>query len=91
MINIMKKRKWHYLENPNTFDLSCNINEDHKVYWSEFEYCIWCYECKKDIKYEPSHSIFPVHLAEHLGITFDKIDLINNVRLVFNSNTGKYN
>lgn len=86
----MKNRTWHYVENPTTFDLRCSKNENHKITWSEYENHIWCFDCEKDIKYKPGASIFPIHLAETLGIVFDKIDLERNLYLKYNSKDDTY-
>ncbi len=48
-----KKRTVCYICGPDAFVLVCPNDQKHKITWSEYEQHIWCYDCKKDIEYEP--------------------------------------
>lgn len=79
----MKKRTWHYIESPALFGLCCEKCKDENIYWSEYENHIWCFKCEKDIWYETSIEIFPMGIADLLGVTFGKFDLVNQKRLYY--------
>ena len=66
----MNKRETCYVCGPENFDLKCPNNPDHKITWSEYEQHIWCYDCKKDIKYEPCVVIVPWNVARIIGIDY---------------------
>ena len=76
----MKKRKWCYVVPPYMFDIACDKCEGSNIAWSEFEHCIWCFDCKIDTR--GTGGIFdgpiPLHAVYLLGLTFDKVNLETN-------------
>lgn len=83
----MKKRKDCYICNPIYLELFCPINHEHKITWSEFEEHIWCYECEKDIKYEPGYAgPIPVEVAKMLGVDYRKYNIKTGKIIEINSN-----
>jgi len=70
-----KKRKICYICNPIYLDLFCPNDPGHKITWSEYEQHIWCYDCEKDIKYEPGGTIVPWELSKMMGIDFRKYNI----------------
>jgi hypothetical protein len=71
-----KKRKECYICNPIYFELSCPINSEHKITWSEWEKHIWCYDCKKDFKYKQEwYGPVPIQVAKILGIDYRKYNI----------------
>lgn len=88
----MKKlRTWIYIHNPVDYDISCDICDGTKITWSEFERCVWCYSCKKDVP--GTGGIFdgpiPYELTKMLGISFDRVDLKTKKRLYHKVKDGK--
>ena len=79
----MRKRKWIYVHHPLTYDMRCDkcwdedmsSNTGKNIAWSEYEHCIWCYDCKIDT---PGFGgIFdgpiPIGVTRMLGISFFRI------------------
>ena len=68
---------------PSAYEISCDICGGTNITWSEFQKMIWCFDCKKDTP--GSGGVFdgpiPIHTAEMLGLSFDKIDLKTGKRL----------
>ena len=72
----MKKRTECYVCNPIALELYCPLNEEHEITWSEYEEHIWCYDCVKDIKYEPGGAgPIPVEISKLLGIDYRKYNV----------------
>jgi len=73
----MKKRTWHYIQKPASYEISCDKCGGHNIEWSEFVHRIWCYDCKKDVRGTPG--IFggpiPIGACAVLGISFDRWDM----------------
>jgi len=76
----LKKRKWIYIHHPLVYEMRCdkcwdkdeNSNTGMNIAWSEFEGCIWCYDCKIDT---PGFGgLFdgpiPIGITKMLGISF---------------------
>ena len=82
----MEKRSWVYIISPNQFEMYCSKCGGDNITWSEYESCIWCYDCEID---DPSTGgIFdgpiPVNLSLMMGLHFDRINLETNKIEVFN-------
>lgn len=79
----MRKRKRCYIMNPVAYEISCNLCGGSNITWSEYEHCIWCYDCQRDTI--GTEGIFsgpiPFEMCKILGISFDKIDLKTGKRL----------
>jgi hypothetical protein len=75
----LKKRTWHYVQNPAEYCITCDRCDETNIEWSEFEGLIWCYKCRKDVK--GTMGIFdgpiPVGACEVMGISLDRWDMIN--------------
>jgi hypothetical protein len=94
----MKLREWHFVQNPTSFEIKCDLCGGTNITWSEFEKKIWCYDCKKDTK--GTEGIFggpiPVKGCMFMGISFDKINLRTGEYLRFDLDkdedihTGKF-
>jgi hypothetical protein len=73
----MKKRKWIYIMEPTSYEMSCDKCGGNNITWSEFEHLIWCYDCKIDTK--GTEGIFggpiPFEVSKILGISFDRLYL----------------
>ena len=76
-MNELKKRTWCYVMQPTAYEISCDKCGGTNITWSEFEHCIWCYDCQIDTK--GSDGIFdgpiPLNACLMLGLSFDRIDL----------------
>ena len=83
----MKKRTWHYAQNPKDYCIHCDICGGQNIEWSEFEKKIWCYDCKKDT--HGDEGIFdgpiPLEAASMMGIRFDIYDMKNKKIISFHS------
>jgi len=52
----MKKRKWIYIHHPTSYEIRCDkcwdgdigSGKGTNIDWSEYEGCIWCYDCEED-------------------------------------------
>jgi hypothetical protein len=70
----MRKRKWIYVMGPTSYEIYCNKCGGSNITWSEFEKCIWCYDCKVDTP--GTGGIFdgpiPLQVSKMLGISFDR-------------------
>lgn len=70
------KRRWHYIQHPAVYGMSCDLCGGSEIYWSEWKGHIWCYDCERDTVGDPG--IFggpiPVRLCESIGISFDKME-----------------
>jgi len=85
-----KRRAWAYCMPPKAFEVaecSCG-NQDTQ--WSEFEDRLWCDRCQKD--FIPEHygilgGPLPIHLAEMMGIRFDRVIIETGEVERFNSGT----
>lgn len=73
----MRKRTWHYVMNPASYEITCDKCGGSNVEWSEYEHMIWCYHCQIDTK--GTEGIFggPIGwgVAELLGISFNHWDM----------------
>jgi len=73
----LKKRTWHYVQNPATYEVFCDRCNGSNVEWSEYEHMIWCYDCKIDTK--GTEGVFggpiPIECAKILGMIFDRWDM----------------
>ncbi|KKM60132.1 hypothetical protein LCGC14_1544910 [marine sediment metagenome] len=81
--NRMKKRTWVYAMQPNLFEIVCMLCKSSNITWSEFEGCIYCYNCETDnVGYG---GIFtgpiPVNALGLLGLSLDRIHLKSRKRL----------
>jgi hypothetical protein len=76
----MRKREWHYLLPPAAFELRCNICSGGRVWWSEYEHMIFCFDCQLDV--DGTESLFdgPILLKTSylLGLNFDRYNLTTN-------------
>lgn len=83
----MKKRTWHYIQNPSNYCITCNLCQGSNIEWSEFDHRIWCYDCKKDVK--GTMGIFdgpiPLQGAQVMGICFDVYDMNKKKIVKFNT------
>jgi len=70
----MKRRTWIYIQNPVSYEFSCDRCEGKNITWSEYEGCIWCFDCKIDTR--GNEGIFggpiPLEVSEMLGVRFDR-------------------
>ncbi len=73
----LKKRTWHYLQNPAHHEITCQKCHGSNLDWSEYEGHVWCYDCNIDFTGYNSVLSGPVaiHLAAMLGISTDRYDL----------------
>lgn len=73
----MKKRTWIYIQEPATYEISCRCGSKN-ITWSEFEGCIWCFDCETDNPGDGGvfSGPIPIHGAGILGMSFDRISLI---------------
>lgn len=72
----MKKRETCYVCNPVFLELFCPNDNNHRITWSEYENHIWCYDCEKDIEYEPGYAgPILIETAKLLGIDYRKYDI----------------
>ncbi len=73
----MKKREWHYVLPPTAFELRCNVCDGGRVWWSEYERMIFCFDCQLDV--DGTESIFDGPIALNtcylLGLNFDIYNL----------------
>lgn len=73
----MKKREWHYLLPPTAFEIRCSICSGTKIYWSEYESMVFCFECQLDVGC--TESLFdgpiPLKTCYLLGLNFDRYNL----------------
>ncbi len=72
----IKRRTWVYRQPPKVYEMAACDCGNQDTQWSEFEDYLWCEQCRKD--FIPAHNgIFdgpiPVHLAEMMGIRFDRV------------------
>jgi len=44
----MRKRTWHFIYNPDEYEIRCDKCKGRNIAWSEFEHRIWCYDCNID-------------------------------------------
>jgi hypothetical protein len=88
----LKKRTWHYIQNPREYEIHCDKCNGLNIEWSEYERLIWCYDCKIDTK--GTGGIFdgpiPIGACKVLGISFNRWDMINNCVLTFDEETQEY-
>ena len=87
------KRTWHYIQEPNVFEVApCACGNAH-TQWSEYARHLWCEKCQID--FVPSHAgIFdgpiPVNVAAMLGVRFDRMNLLTGNVERFDIGTAKY-
>ncbi len=71
----MKRRKWIYVQKPVSYEMSCDKCGGKNIEWSEFEGCIWCYDCKIDTP--GNGGIFdgpiPLEVSKLFGTSFDRL------------------
>lgn len=73
---LLKKRKYCYICNPHCLDLFCPNDSEHNITWSEYEKHIWCFDCKRDIRYPPGLTgPIPMGVARLLGIDYRKYNI----------------
>ncbi len=87
-----KKRKYCFALKPPAFEIKCPECGKTNLDWSEFENCIWCYDCEKDIEdyTSPLSGPVPIRVAYALGLNFDRINLETNSIEIYNINKFKY-
>lgn len=87
----MKKRTWHYIQNPGAYQISCDLCGGTHIDWSEYAGMIWCYDCQKDTEGTPGIFDGPINieLCAMLGISLDRIDLTTGKRLKLKMSNGK--
>ena len=70
----MRKRKWIYVQEPVSYEMSCDKCGGINITWSEWEGCIWCYDCKIDTR--GNGGIFdgpiPLEVTKLFGISFNR-------------------
>ena len=73
----MRKRRYHYVQNPAAYQIECDKCEGSNIEWSEFVKKIWCYDCEIDT--DGTQGIFDgpisVEVCRVLGISFDRYDM----------------
>ena len=79
----MKKREWIHIQNPAEYEIVCMLCKSSNITWSEYEGCIWCFNCESDnVGYG---GIFtgpiPVNALGLLGVSLDRIHLKSRKRL----------
>lgn len=88
----LKKRKWHYVQNPKEYGITCDKCNGTNIEWSEYEYRIWCYDCKKDVN--GTMGVFdgpiPIQTAALLGMIFDRFDMKKKCVLRYDNEKRKY-
>lgn len=71
------KRTSHFIQNPSSYQMNCDLCGGSHIEWSEYARMIWCYDCNIDTK--GSNGIFggpvPVTVAQVLGMSFDVYDM----------------
>jgi len=79
----MKRRKWIYIQKPQSYGITCDICGGENIEWSEFEHMIWCYDCEKDTPGQGGvfDGPIPMGVCGLLGMNFDHIDLKTGQRL----------
>ena len=86
------KRKLMYCQKPATYEIHCDKCNGTNIEWSEFDHCIWCYDCNIDT--EGTKGIFdgpiPIHAAYILGMRFDQIVIKTGKVKIFDIDTGKW-
>lgn len=81
----LKKRTWHYVQNPADYGIQCDLCQGTNIQWNEYERLIWCYDCKNDVK--GTEGVFggpiPIEVSAVLGMRFDRWDMVNNKVIPF--------
>jgi hypothetical protein len=81
----LKKRTWHYVQNPAEYGIQCDLCNGENIAWSEYEHCVWCFDCKKDTK--GTEGVFggpiPIMTSAVLGMSFDRWDMVNQKVIPF--------
>jgi hypothetical protein len=76
----MRKRTWHYVMKPQSYEMTCDKCGGSNIDWSEYEHKIWCYDCKIDT--DGNDGIFggPIGwgVCELLGISFARWNMKKN-------------
>ena len=74
----LKKRTWHYIQNPKKYGIQCDKCNGTNIEWSEWEGLIWCYDCQIDSKgFEGIFgSPIGVGMSKLLGIRFERWNMI---------------
>jgi hypothetical protein len=85
MTENLKKRTSHYIQNPATYEITCDKCGGDSIEWSEYEDHIYCFDCKKDVK--GTKGVFdgpiPLECAKILGLRFDRWDMVNKCVIPF--------
>jgi hypothetical protein len=70
------KRTWCYVMKPQSYDIHCDLCGGVNIEWSEFNGCIWCYDCQIDTMSDGGifSGPIPKNLCQALGISFDRYD-----------------
>lgn len=89
----LEKRTWCYIHQPDEFEIAPCECGNSKTQWSEFVGHLWCDKCNKD--FMPAHNgVFSgpiaVGIANMLGVSFDRINLVTHKVERFNLATGDY-
>lgn len=86
----MNKRKWHYLLPPTSFEITCSKCGGKNITWSEYERCIWCFDCEIDD--DKNKGIFdgpiPIHATMSFGINFDRYNMETDEIEIFDTIDG---
>jgi len=87
----LKKRTWHYIQDPWEYEVKCDKCGGNNVQWSEFEKFIWCKDCKIDTK--GTEGVFggpiPIEAAGLLGMCFDRWDMRKKKIIVYDRKKKK--
>lgn len=82
----LKKRTWHYLFKPITYEIECTKCGGSNTTWSEYEHHIWCYDCSIDDPGTPGifDGPIPIQTAEMFGVVFDRYNMETEEIELFN-------
>jgi hypothetical protein len=73
------KRTWYYVQKPQEWGIGCPKCKGINLAWSEYEGCIWCFDCEKDLKkyVNPLSGPVPINFAAIFGICFDRFNIVS--------------
>lgn len=79
----MKKREWTYIMKPTAYEIVCMLCKGSNIAWSEFEGCIWCFDCKSDNAGYGGclHGPIPISALGLLGLSLDRIHIKTGKRM----------
>lgn len=76
----MRRRTWHYIQNPKDYEIECDKCGGTNIQWSEWAHMIWCYDCQIDTP--GTGGIFDGPIAwgvtELLGMSLDRYNMKKN-------------